>query len=190
MIDKIISVGFFMGIMFLSIGSMFANSEYINNVANGVAIPIFILGILDFINRLKNNTIKMIKEKKKICEIELKWLTPYCDLAEKNADLEDKRCFLEREYLNKNIENFEKAIDKLEKSFFWCVPVYAVTMCGTFLLVVLANNELVKSVALYINSTALTLWTLSIFLFDAVFGEDLCEKLMTKAEQNMKEKIK
>lgn len=189
MLDKKISVGFFMGIMFLSIGSMFTNSEYINNIANGVAIPIFILGILDFINRLKNNTIKKIKEKKKICEIELKWLTPYCDLAEKNPDL-DKSCFLEREYLNKNIKIFENAIDKLEKSFLWCVPVYTVAMFATFLLAVLANNELVKNVTLYINSAALTLWTLSIFLFDAVFGEDLCEKLMTKAEQNMKEKIK
>ena len=190
MLDKIISVGFFMGIVFLSIGSMFTHSEYVNNIANGVAIPIFVLGILDFITRLKNNTSKKIEEKKNIAKIELKWLTPYCDLVEKNPDLEDKSCLFDRKYLNENIEIFENAIIKIEKIFLWCVPIYAVIMCATFLLAVLANHELVKGVTLYINSTALTLWTLSIFLFDAVLSEYLSKKLIIKVERDVRENIK
>lgn len=63
-------------------------------------------------------------------------------------------------------------------------------MCATFLLAVLANHELVKGVTLYINSTALTLWTLSIFLFDAVLSEYLSKKLIIKVERDVRENIK
>lgn len=185
MLDKIISAGFFIGVVLLSIGSIFTNSEYVNNIANGVAIPIFILGILDFITRLKNNTIIKIEGKRNIASTELEWITPYCELTEKNPDLEDRKCLLERECLVNNIVLFDSAILKIEQWFLWCIPVYAVTMCITFLLAVLANHELVKCVTLSINSTALTLWTLSIFLFDAVFGEYLSNKLIIKAERSV-----
>lgn len=188
MFDRICSTGFFLVIVFLSIVSTIINIEYMDNVANAIAIPVFLLSILDFITRIKNNTIVKIKGKMDIASTELTWITPYCNLAEKNPeDSENEKCFLECKHIVENIKLFDNEINKIKKWYSWCMPIYTVMICITFLLAVLANFELVKSVTSNINSTALTLWTLSVFLLDGVFGEYLCNKLMVKAEVNVKE---
>ncbi len=182
-----ISKGFFVGIVFLSIGSMVTNSDYVNNIANAVALPVFILSILDLITRLRNNTIVKIEQKKNIATTEKEWVKWVCERVSEPLTYDAHRCFLDHKMLIENIDLFNNEIIKIRRWFSWCVPIYIVSFGITAFLAIMANFEFVKKISSCIDSTVLTLWTLSIFMFDAVFGESLSEKLIIKAEQSLKE---
>ncbi len=189
-IEKMLSVGFFMCVVFLSIGSMVANNEYMNNIANAVAIPIFLLGIFDFLNRIKNNAITKIKQKRNVAVTELKWIDWCCKIIGEPSTLEGEKCFSDYKILSENIVIYDNEIIKIKKYFSLYVPGYILTLFSTFFLSIFANYEIVKNAFVNVNSTVLTLWTLAVFMFDAIFSEILCDKLMMKIEQDLKENNK
>lgn len=189
-IEKMLSVGFFMCVVFLSIGSMVANNEYMNNIANAVAIPIFLLCIFDFLNRIKNNAITKIKQKRNVVVTELKWIDWCCKTIGEPSTLEGEQCFSDYKILSENIVIFDNEIIKIKKYFSLYVPGYILTLFCTFFLSIFANYEIVKNAFVNVNSTVLTLWTLAVFMFDAIFSEILCDKLMMKIEQDLKENNK
>ena len=160
----------------------FQTTEYISNIAKSAILPLFLISVLDFLNKIKEKANGILLAKINMAHADYREakaiydnIAPY-EEYDKEGKVQGWRGEVER-HSNTLMHNHLVDI-QIEKYFKWFLPVYTICIFFLFLSVIFAQYPEWISFNQKINDDALTLWTFVLLLSDITYTDFLANKLI------------
>ena len=168
-----------MAIAMLCIGlvSIFNPMDYFKHIADAVVFPLFLFTILETVGHIRNSLFQNLEFELMKATTDEKWLKGYYKFSKDGETEEDKRIQKEYDDLLVYISRLDQMKMVFEKWFRFYNKIYI--LFGAFLILsaLLANLECIINISSKINVTAVTLFTLVIFVSEPWIVETASNKL-------------
>lgn len=179
---KMINYALFVVVVLLAISSMYNRNEYINNIGHAVVIPLFIISILDVVNKLKEYILDELSQKLQIISADYREADAMSDVLKYFEDVDDdgkiKGWRNKRDDAGNDMEIIIEKIEHTNKMFSIMNILYLFAIVILFLFMLFAQSNVLIDWLKCINGDSITLWTFSILLFDISFTKYIAKKLL------------
>ena len=171
------------------------NTDYIAYTARAVVLPLFFISVLEFLNRIKEETIRTLEKEKINHDHTLTMWEPYYNLAKKKClsdemDELSEKCIRDYKSEEVNFAYTVEVITEVKRLYKWYFPSIVIAIAFLLFGIIFAHEENVMSFFSYINGDVITLWTLVFFLLNLLSVDFFSGKLRKVAEKKVdKEKI-
>ena len=171
------------------------NTDYIAYTARAVVLPLFFISVLEFLNRIKEETIRALEKEQINHNHTLTMWEPYYNLAKKKClsdemDELSEKCISDYKSEEVNFVYTVEVIIEVKRLYKWYFPSIVIAIAFLLFGIIFAHEENVMSFFSYINGDVITLWTLVFFLLNLLSVDFFSGKLRKVAEKKVdKEKI-
>ncbi len=171
------------------------NTDYIAYTARAAVLPLFFISVLEFLNRIKEETIRALEKEQINHDHTLTMWKPYYNLA-KEASLSGEKDERAEKIINDykseevNFVYTVEVITEVKRLYKWYFPSIVIAIAFLLFGIIFAHEENVMSFFSHINGDVITLWTLVFFLLNLLSVDFFSAKLRKAAEMKVdKEKI-
>lgn len=184
------SYAFFVVTFLMAVFSTVHSTEYISLTARAIVLPMFLISILEFLNRIKEDTLRILDMQSKNHTNNLKMLEPYYKLAEESGLLAEgnndaQKCVSDYHSEEVNLVYVIHVSNEIEKIYKWYVPSYVFAIAFLIFAIIFAHEKTFISIFSCISSDAITLWTLVLFLLNMISVKFFSHKLRKYAESKV-----
>lgn len=184
------SYAFFVVTFLMAVLSTVHSTEYISLAARAVVLPMFLISLLEFLNRIKEDTMRILDMQSKNYSNNLKMLEPYYNLAKESGLLtkenkDAQKCVSDYQSEEVNLIYVIHVSQEIEKLYKWYVPSYVLAIAFLIFAVIFAHEKTFISIFSCISSDAITLWTLVLFLLNMISVKFFSHKLRKYAESKV-----
>lgn len=171
------------------------NTDYIAYTARAVVLPLFLISILEFLNRIKEEAIRTLEKEKVNHDHNLTMWKPYYNLAKETSlsgekDENDEKIINDYKSEEVNFVYTVEVIIEVKRLYKWYFPSIVIAIAFLLFGLIFAHEANVMSIFSHINGDVITLWTLVFFMLNLLSVDFLSAKLRKAAEKKVdKEKI-
>ena len=184
-------------VVFLALINTFEATEYVSNIAKAAIFPLFLIGIIDFLYKIKDKAVQIINEnidryhanyrEAKAIYNDMLSLSKILRADDEPVE-EDEKMTSWHEEMQRNEEkclHYHMLYIYISKIFNGCFVIYTI---GIFILVIsmlLAQSENWLMLLSKINSDTVTLWTFALLLLDVSFTDFFAKHIIKFAENKI-----
>lgn len=184
------SYAFFVVTFFMAVFSTVHSTEYISLAARAIVLPMFLISILEFLNRIKEDTLRILEMQRKNHTSNLKMWEPYYKLAKESGLLDEgnkdaQKCVSDYQAEEVNLVYVIHLSSEIEKLYKWYVPSYVLAIAFLIFAIIFAHEKTFISIFSCISSDAITLWTLVLFLLNMISVKFFSNKLRKYVESKV-----
>lgn len=184
------SYAFFVVTFLMAVFSTVHSTEYISLAARAVVLPMFLISILEFLSRIKEDTLRILEMQRKNHTSNLKMWEPYYKLAKESVLLNEEnrdaqKCINDYQEEEVNLVYVYNVSDQVEKLYKWYVPSYVLAIAFLIFAIIFAHEKTFIAIFSCISSDAITLWTLALFLLNMISVKFFSHKLRKYAESKV-----
>lgn len=188
-VKNIFSYALFGVVCLLALINTFYRTEYVSNIAKAAIVPLFLIGIIDFMYKIKDKAEQILLEKISASHADYREAKAIYDsiVPFEDVDTDGKVQAWKEEMERKSeicVKNHLLSI-QVEKMFKWYLPVYTIFSLLLFLSMLFAQaHNWILFLAAF-NSDTITLWTFAILLLDVSFTDFFANRLISFVDRKM-----
>ena len=191
-VKHIFSYVLFTAVLFLALSNSIHNTEYVSNIAKAAIVPLFLIGIVDFFEKIRDKAKQIITSKidsnhADYCEAKTR-----CEDMEIMGGMEETEKYqnwknaMEQKLANRTFNDF--VCIEIDKTYKWFLPTYIAISVFLFLSMLFAQSDKWIAILSHFNSDTITLWTFTLLLLDISLTETLANILISKIEKRVRKK--